>query len=935
MPEMLARQWFCPRVRMVGVWTVLMLSTALAHAAGHGKPASPVAEAGAVVRFGNARFTVLTDRLVRMEWAADGRFEDRASLAFINRRLPVPHYTQEHQNGVLELRTACLALRYHPSGDGKLTAENLSVDVTCGTVRPHWVPGQADDANLLGTIRTLDGSNGAKLKEPMEQGLVSRSGWSVVDDSSRPLFDHDFPAEKAGSGIGTSPLSWPWAVARPEGPRQDLYFFGYGHDYRAALADFTRVAGKIPLPPKFAFGVWWSRYWAYSDQDLLGMVSAFAQHALPLDVVVVDMDWHVSQDQLVARGLSDLSKNKLGWTGYSWNRILFPDPEGFLQRMHDAGVKVSLNLHPASGVQPWEDRYREMEAALRLPADHGPYIPFAPTDPHYVDAYFSVLHRPLEKQGVDFWWLDWQQQNRTDLPGLNPTWWLNYLHFMEQASQGARPLVFHRWGGLGNHRYQIGFSGDTHANWASLAFQPWFTATAANVGYAYWSHDIGGHAPGAVGPELYTRWIQFGVYSPVFRTHTTKNPDAERRVWAYPEPYSDIMQDAIRRRALLFPYLYTEARRTYDTGVAFLHPLYYDWPENDEAYATRGEYVFGEQMVVAPVTAPSDPRTGLAEQTLWIPPGPWIDASSGARLEGPRLLKRHYTLEQTPVLVKEGAIVPQRVAATGADASLAARLGLEVWPLSPGQSSRYDVYDDTGQGTSYQNGVSARLPIQAFRSADGSDLRIVIGPVQGASAPTRVYELRLPADLPPQSVRVNGHPLAFTDRVKVSGWRYDGNTLTTIIPVAASTVRKPVVIEIYRSPVSEAASAGRDGFQGRLILLRAAYDALAPFERLHAAPDALVLAMQTGDRMAYHPASAPTELASFNGRVSDAQSAVAAHADMLAKAVDQKLRQLFYGIDRHDAQAMAERAAILHAVLNRARSLMTEAVSSGSELRGG
>ncbi|MFT8958782.1 MAG: TIM-barrel domain-containing protein, partial [Gluconobacter oxydans] len=265
-----------------------MLSTALAHAAGHGKPASPVADAGAVVRFGNARFTVLTDRLVRMEWAADGRFEDRASLAFINRRLPVPHYTQEHQDGALELRTACLALRYHLSGDGKLTAENLSVDVTCGTVRPHWVPGQADDANLLGTTRTLDGSNGAKLKEPMEQGLVSRSGWSVVDDSSRPLFDRDFPAEKAGSGIGTSPLSWPWAVARPEGARQDLYFFGYGHDYRAALADFTRVAGKIPLPPKFAFGVWWSRYWAYSDQDLLGMVSAFAQHALPLDVVVVD-----------------------------------------------------------------------------------------------------------------------------------------------------------------------------------------------------------------------------------------------------------------------------------------------------------------------------------------------------------------------------------------------------------------------------------------------------------------------------------------------------------------------------------------------------------------------------------------------------------------------------------------------------------------------
>ena len=195
------------------------------------------------------------------------------------------------------------------------------------------------------------------------------------------------------------------------------------------------------------------------------------------------------------------------------------------------------------------------------------------------------------------------------MPGVSPTWWLNYVHFTDQQREGKRPLLFHRWGGLGNHRYQIGFSGDTISVWDSLAFQPWFTATAANVGYAYWSHDIGGHMPGAVDPELYTRWVQFGAFSPILRTHTTKNPESERRIWAYPEPYSSILRSAFQLRYALQPYIYTEARRTYDTGVAFFRPLYYDWPEADAAYTSKGEYIFGDQMLAAPVTAPADKVT--------------------------------------------------------------------------------------------------------------------------------------------------------------------------------------------------------------------------------------------------------------------------------------------------------------------------------------
>ena len=378
------------------------------------------------------------------------------------------------------------------------------------------------------------------------------------------------------------------------------------------------------------------------------LVRDFQENDTPLDVLVIDMDWHISDEQLRAAGDIDQSGQLLGWTGYTWNKVLFPDPDAFLKKLHEDGLKTTMNLHPASGIQPWEQAYPAMARAMGIDPATKKYIPFDPTDKKWATNYLNLVLHPLEKQGVDFWWLDWQQQSTTDLPGVNPTWWLNYVHFTDQQREGKRPLLFHRWGGLGNHRYQIGFSGDTISVWDSLAFQPWFTATAANVGYAFWSHDIGGHMPGAVDPELYTRWIQFGVFSPILRTHTTKNPDSERRIWAYPEPYSAVMRNAYQLREAMQPYLYTEARRTYDTGVAFFRPLYYDWPEEDAAYTSKNEYLFGDQMIVSPVTAPADKISGLATENVWLPKGDWIEWPTGKHFVGPTTVERSFTIDQIP-----------------------------------------------------------------------------------------------------------------------------------------------------------------------------------------------------------------------------------------------------------------------------------------------
>ncbi|HVH85765.1 MAG TPA: TIM-barrel domain-containing protein [Terriglobales bacterium] len=836
---------------------------------------NPVADPRALVTMGNARFTVLTPQLIRMEWAADGKFEDHPSFVFLNRRLPVPKFSQSQttdgDSKKLELKTDALSLSYSQSGNGKFTSDNLHIDFTLNGKQVSWHSEMEDKGNLQGTTRTLDGALGGKTREPIGPGLISRDGWTLVDDSTRPLFDSDDFRFLQGE---QSP--WPWVMQRPEGDRQDWYFFGYGHNYKQALTDFTRVAGRIPLPPRFAFGTWWSRYWAYSDQEFQNLVRGFRENDVPLDVLVIDMDWHLTFHQNWFSQENDQSGHRLGWSGYTWNKLLFPDPDAFLKKIKSEGLKTTLNLHPASGVQPHEDAYPEMARRMGIDPATKKYVPFDITDKKFAENYMDVLHHPLEKRGIDFWWLDWQQEANTKTAGVNPTWWLNYVHFTDQEREGKRPLLFHRWGGLGNHRYEIGFSGDTVSVWDSLAFQPWFTATAANVGYAYWSHDIGGHMPGAVDPELYTRWIQFGTFSPILRTHTTKNPDSERRIWAYPEPYSDIMRDEFHLRYALIPYIYTEARRTYDTGVAFLRPLYYDWPEAEQAYTAKNEYLFGDNMLVAPVTSPIDNSSGLASESIWLPEGEWIEWSTGKHFIGPVEVTRKFSIRETPVYVGAGAIVPMAPKMRYTSEKPVDPLIVNVFPLGSAGKSSYTLYEDSSKGRDYEMGKNAWTDLRAAET--NGDLTVTIAPVRGnypGMLSERSYEIRLPGDWPPEAVSVNGRPLALADEGK-PGWRYDGNTLTTVVTTPRIPVTSTVTVHVRRTPELVARRSELDGFAGAMTRLREAYDSLNETWPLGWSPDELIDAMQSGDRLGYHPETVAKEIAHYREVLPQAQNQVLA-----------------------------------------------------------
>ena len=754
---------------------------------------NPKADEKAQVVVGNARFTVLTPQMIRMEWSEDGKFEDRATLTFVNRKLEVPQFKVRQTRSKVTITTSNVTLTY-VKGE-KFSAENLSAEILVAGKKVVWHYGDKDSQNLMGTTRTLDRYYGSqdhprsnRRRSSMEHGILSRAGWTVVDDSERHVF---VPVETHWKN---------WVECRPDGDRLDLYLFAYGHEYTKALKDYTRVAGDIPLPPKYTFGYWWSRYWQYSDNELRDLVETMRSLDIPLDVLIIDMDWHDTWGFTSKNSKKDEYGQRIGWTGYTWKNQLFPSPENFLAWCKKQNLKTSLNLHPASGIQPYEEPYKRFTEAYGW-KEEGKSVPYKMSEQKWADAYFDTILAPIEKQGIDFWWLDWQQWPTSKyVKDLSNTFWLNHTFDHHMAEKGnERPMIYHRWGGLGSHRYQTGFSGDIHICWEALQFLPWFTATASNVGYGYWGHDIGGHMfhkedKKEIDPELYLRWLQYGVFTPVFKTHCTKDRIIERRIWQFPNHMFD-MRAAMHLRYALVPYIYAAARETFDTGVSMTRPMYYSHPEHDLAYTSKDQFMFGNDLLVAPIVTPADKVTGLATRKVWLPKGEkWFNMVSGKLYEGSDSeIEIHCTLGENPYFAKAGSIIPMYPKSVR---NLQGVINTYVLTFVPGGDGEATIYEDDGKSKDYS---TAYATTKVTKRTEGNKVVITIAPREGSfegATATTSYELRMPANYPPKSVRVDGRELKYNRYAEVGEWGYDGYALAPYILIGEIDNAKGCTVEV-------------------------------------------------------------------------------------------------------------------------------------------
>lgn len=708
------------------------------------------------------RFTVVTDGTLRLEYAPDGQFIDDFSFVAVNRHYPAVDYKLKKDGNWIELSTSRFRMKYK-KGSGQFTSRNLSITSAKGMYPFRWMPGMKQKCNLKGTYRTLDGYDGDKHIHtnelmPLEDGLLATDGWTLIDDSDNFLFDD---------------ADWTWVKPREKKGSQDWYFMAYGHDYKSALKDYTMFAGKIPLPPRYAFGYWWSRYWSYSDNELRELLRKFRMYDIPLDVLVIDMDWHYTEP------------GKGGWSGWTWNKRLFPNPGRLLADLKKEGVKLTLNLHPADGFAFYEEPYRAIATDIGMNPEGKDTIPWITSDKKLMEAVFRNVLHPMEKEGVDFWWLDWQQfPFDKKIDSLNNVWWINYVFFTEmERNRTTRPMLYHRWGGLGNHCYQIGFSGDAVISWKSLDFQPYFNSTASNVLYGYWSHDLGGHFEAdRIDPEMFTRWMQFGAVSPVMRTHSSKSGVLNKEPWVFSPVYFNTIRNAILQRYEMAPYVYTMARKTYDEGLSVCRPLYYDYPESEEAYDYRNQYMFGDQMLIAPVTAPM--KDDYSTLNVWLPAGTdWYEWHTGTMLKGGQTVIRTFAIDEYPIYIKAGSVLPF----CGRVKSLAGDDHSYVVTVFPGGDGIFDLYEDNGNDKEYDRKYS-RTSLQSKHV--GNRLEVTIGSRKGGypgMPAERAFKVKVVGSAIPQSVTVNG---------KTVNYVYDGNSLSLLIdiPIADAKCEKQVLI---------------------------------------------------------------------------------------------------------------------------------------------
>jgi len=839
-------------------------------------PYNPLPAPGAAVTDSaqTARFTVLTDRLLRMELAsAPGVFEDRATLAFLNRALPVPAFSHAEAGGVLTVNTSSVSLAY-VVGSGAFTAATLAVTGTLNaSVFRKWQPGDFSPGNLLGTIRGLDHQRETSLNcttnrglddngesNHCEWGIPSRDGWTIVNDTRNYVLGADdwwAPAERGGAacpalqagvdvadpvpaasaprgvtapdaaaccaacaadatclagfvfeGGAAAPNCWPLAAwsgfkaggnrslgafsAPPSAARADLYGFFHGLDFAGALQDFVLVSGRAAMVPRFASGVLFSRWYDYSAADAFSALAEWEARRLPLDAWVMDVNWHLKND----------------WSGFTFDPALYPDPADTLAGLRARGVGSLVNIHDADGVGSWEALFPQLAAALGLPANasRAPLDLLNATAAHAAE---DIVVGDLLKKGVDAMWIDWQSGGAAG--GLlgdraNPSFWLAKLRATSRARVGdaTRGLVLARFGGLGHHRYQVGFTGDVFGlDWPNMAYQPYFSATAANVGHAFISHDIVGPAGDE---ELFARWVQAGAFSGVMRLHDrglssgacNNVPRANATApWAPQcailEPWALVdgaagaaVRAALQLRAELVPYIYTRHRAAFDTGVGLVIPMYYRWPGAPEAYLLApgggnfSQYMFGPHILFSPVNAPGGANAfgpGLAQKTTWLPPGGWYDSVTGALLQAPSPQGRNWTgtyaVAHVPLFYAAGAAVPflplRSLPTTLGAAS--ARVDFLGWRLAPpaagcsggaGAAGGGAAYEDDGATTAYFANASAVTTL-AWACAGGA---LAINISTAGAFPqlpaARAHQLRLLNGGALARVTANGAPVPFS-----------------------------------------------------------------------------------------------------------------------------------------------------------------------------
>ena len=690
------------------------------------------------------RITVLTERLVRLEYNEDGVFEDRPTELVWNRDFNTTSYVVKEDNIYLEIMTKYFKLTYtkeKPFYSGKInTSSNLKIELL--NTERSWYYGHPEARNYMAPALELSNS----LKD-FTKGLYSIDGFSSIDESNSKVLDP--------FGI----------ITEREFKGTDVYVFMYNQDFNLALKDYFYLTGTPALIPRFALGNWWSRNNTYNDESIKDLVKSFDINDIPVSVLLLDKDWH--------KRTYDKKKIHLK-TGFTWNNELFVNPTSLSNFLHSKGIRLGLSINPSEGIYPIEENYSKMKEYLEVDANG--VVPFNVFNPRFVDAYLKLLIHPLDNLGADFFWIDYFDKNK-----LEELWLLKHYHFYDMMRDyRKRPMILGYNSTIAPHRYPVLYSGKTIVSWETLKQVPFFNASAANNGVSWWSHDIGGYFKGIEDSELYTRFVQLGCFSPILKFGSDAGKYYKREPWRWDFKTYEITKDYLNRRHRLIPYLYTEAYRYHREGAPLVQPIYYRYPELYDDNLYKNEYFFGSQLFVAPIVTKKDVVMNRVIHRTFIPDGTWYDIFTGKKFPGGKNYVAFFKDQEYPVFAKAGAIIPMGENDNINDTTPPKNMEIQIFP---GSSNLYHLYEDDGISGLYNQGYYLLTSINFTYEPD--HYTVLIKAIEGKSGivpDKRNYKLRFrnTGMIASIQAKFNGGDIPFTGYIDGSDFIIEMNDVPTI-----------------------------------------------------------------------------------------------------------------------------------------------------------
>lgn len=660
-----------------------------------------VANPGSVLRGDKYRFTVLTERLIRLEYNEEGVFEDSPTELVWYRNLDKPEYNVINNKSTLIIETRYFTLTY--TKEAPFTNKNVRIDLA-GTDKT-WYYGHQGVKNFGAPVLQKNNTSDDDPEVNMP-GLYSIDGFTCIDDSNDNILN------ARGNCL---------ARASKE---IDLYVFMYGVDFSSALKDYYMITGYPALIPRYALGNWWSRNDTYDDTKLDDLIENFDTHLIPISVLMLDKDWHVR--------VYDNGKHMR--TGFTFNGELFKNPANLVEKIHKKGIRLGVNINPIEGFYPIDSYYQT--AAQYLQAGPNGVIPFNVYDTKTLDVYLKVFVHPLDNFGIDFFWVDWYDKTRLDELVL-----LKHYHFYDMKRNfKRRPMIYGYNSRVAAHRYPVLYAGKSTVGWDTIANIPYFNGRAANIGVSWWSHDIGGYFNGMEDNELYERYIQLGTFSPILKLSADAGKFYKREPWRWGIRTYAIAREYLLLRHRLVPYLYSEAYRYHKYGIPLIQPVYYQFPELYDDMVYRNEYSFGSQFFISPIITKKDKVMNRVVQKFYLPEGVWYNFRSGKKFIGKKKNISFFRGEEYPAFVKSGAIIPLANNANINDTNPPIDMEIQIFP---GQSNSYRLYEDDGVSDLYMQGYSLTTLIEYNYMPN--NYTVIIRPVEGKTGiipPKRNYTLR-------------------------------------------------------------------------------------------------------------------------------------------------------------------------------------------------